>query len=94
VDAPDPQAVLDQLRGELAAYSEELAGRPFWIGLSKTDLLPPDAALPDVSAPGALGVLAFSAATRRGLDELLEALWESSRAAAAKARAEGDEDEW
>jgi GTP-binding protein len=94
VDAPDPQAVLDQLRGELAAYSEELAGRPFWIGLSKTDLLPPDAAHPDVSAPGALGVLAFSAATRRGLDELLEALWESSRAAAAKARAEGDEDEW
>jgi GTP-binding protein len=94
VDAPDTQAVLDQLRGELAAYSEELAARPFWIGLSKMDLLPPGDPPPQVAAPGALGVLAFSAATRGGIDELQEALWESSRSAAAKARATEDEDEW
>jgi GTP-binding protein len=94
VDAPDPQAVLAGLLRELAAYSAELAARPFWVGLSKTDLAPPDEPLPEISAPGALGVLAFSAATRRGLDELLEALWDSSRAAAAKARAESDEEDW
>jgi GTP-binding protein len=94
VDAPDAQAVLEQLRNELAAYSEELAARPFWIGLSKTDLLSPGEAAPDVDVTGALGVLAFSAATRNGIDDLLEALWDSSRAAAAKAAAEGHEDEW
>jgi GTP-binding protein len=93
-DAPDPQAVLDQLRGEIAAYSQELAGRPYWIGLSKTDLVPPGDPLPEPSSPGALGLVAFSAVTRRGVDELLEALWESSRSAAAGARADGDEEDW
>jgi GTP-binding protein len=96
-DAAEPQAVIDRLRAELAAYSQDLAARPFWIGLSKTDLLPPGHELPAVAAPGALGMIAFSAVTRRGLDELLEALWESSRAAAAKAGAEDDahgDEEW
>jgi GTP-binding protein len=92
-DAPDPQAVLDRLRGELAAYSQGLAARPYWIGLSKTDLAPPDEPFPELSAPDALGVVAFSAVTRRGLEALLEALWDSSRAAAAEARADGEE-EW
>jgi GTP-binding protein len=92
-DAPDPQAVLEQLRGELAAYSPDLAARPFWIGLSKIDLMPPGESLPELAAPGALGTLAFSSVTRRGLDELLEALWESSRSAAMKAEG-GGEDEW
>ncbi|MGE0160088.1 MAG: GTPase ObgE [Gemmatimonadales bacterium] len=90
-DAPDPQAVLDRLRGEIAAYSPDLASRPFWIGLSKTDLVAPDERPPELSAEGALGVVAFSSVTRHGLDELLEALWDSSRAAAAEARADGEE---
>lgn len=93
VDAEDPQAVLDQLRAELAAYSSDLAARPFWVGLSKTDLLPPGQALPEVAAEGALGVHAFSAVTRQGLDELLESLWESSRISQAKDR-ESEEEEW
>jgi GTP-binding protein len=93
-DAPDPQAVLDQLRTELAAYSEELAARPFWIGVSKADLLTSGGVPPDLAAAGALGVLAFSGVTRRGLDELLEALWESSREVTSQARVEADEVEW
>jgi hypothetical protein len=56
--------------------------------------MPPDEPPPELSASGALGVLAFSAVTRRGLDELLEALWESSRAAAAEARADVEDEEW
>jgi GTP-binding protein len=94
VDAKDPQGVLDRLRAELAAYSPELASRPFWVGLSKIDLLPPGADLPDLTAEGALGVCAFSSATRRGLDALLESLWESRRLAEAKEHAGKEEDEW
>ena len=93
-DAPAPQAVLERLRGEIAAYSQELAARPYWIGLSKTDLVPADEPVPELSFPGALGLVAFSAVTRRGLDELLEALWESSRSAAANARVDGEEEDW
>ena len=92
-DAQDPQAVLDQLRAELAAYSADLAERPFWVGVSKLDLLPPDTPLPTLRAEGARGTRAFSSVTRSGLDELLEALWDSSRLAEA-GRADGDEEEW
>ena len=94
VDAEDPQRVFDQLRAELAAYSAELAERPYWVGLSKIDLLPPEATLPTIVAEDALGVHAFSAVSRRGLDELLESLWESSRVAEARSRAEGEDEEW
>ncbi|MBM4185190.1 MAG: GTPase ObgE [Gemmatimonadetes bacterium] len=93
-DAEDPQAVLDQLRAELAAYSAELAARPYWVGISKVDLLEPGAALPQVASEGALGVQAFSSATRQGLDELLESLWASSRVAARAAGAEDEDLEW
>jgi GTP-binding protein len=94
VDARDPQAVLQQLRAELTAYSPDLTSRPYWVGLSKTDLLGPAEALPEVAAPGALGVRAFSAVTRQGLDELLEALWSSSRLAESKAAAEDEDEGW
>jgi GTPase len=94
VDSDDPQAELDQLRAELAAYSPGLAALPFWVGLSKTDLLPPEAALPPLGAEDALGVLGFSSATRRGVDRVLEVLWEASRAARAEERAAGEEEEW
>jgi GTP-binding protein len=93
LDAEDPQAVFDQLRAELAAYSTDLAQRPYWVGLSKADLLPADQEPPRLVAEGALGVHAFSAVTRQGLEPLIESLWSSSRAAARKDK--GDEDlEW
>ena len=94
VDSEEPQGVFDQLRAELAAYSADLAKRPYWVGLTKIDLLPPGATLPTIVAEDAIGVHAFSAVSRRGLDELLESLWESSRLAEAKSRAEGEEEEW
>ncbi|MEQ1856226.1 MAG: GTPase ObgE [Longimicrobiales bacterium] len=89
VDAEDPQAVFDKLRAELAAYSKDLAARPYWVGLSKTDLLPAGDAVPHIVAEGALGVHVFSAVARRGLDELIESLWASSRLA-QRAAAEDD----
>jgi GTP-binding protein len=94
VDAPDPQAELDLLRSELAAYSEDLSRLPFLVGLSKVDLLPPDEPLPEVLAEDAIAVLGFSSATGRGLDALSEALWSASRAAEAEERDESEEEEW
>lgn len=75
LDAPDPQAEYDALREEVRAYSEELATKPHCVVFTKLDLLPPDATPPTVHAPGAWGIYAISAVSRRGLDELLEGLW-------------------
>lgn len=94
-DAEDPQGELGRLFDELAAYSQHLAGLPFLVGISKTDLLRPGEPLPEVSAPGALGVHGFSSVSRRGLNELMESLWVASRAAEAEEQeGEGGEEEW
>jgi GTP-binding protein len=94
-DAEDPLGELERLRSELAAYSRHLAELPFLVGISKIDLLAPDAVLPDLSVPGAQGVLGFSAVSGRGLGELLERLWEASRTAARAERGgPEDEEEW
>ena len=70
VDADDPQAAFDRLRREVQAYSEPLYRKPFVVVLSKRDVLPPEADLPAISAPAAVGTLAISAAAGTGLDEL------------------------
>jgi GTP-binding protein len=94
VDSADPQAEYERLRDELAAYSAELTEIPFLVALTKTDTLGPDGVSPTVDAPGALGVRSVSSATRAGVQELLEALWEASRAVLARERAEADDEEW
>jgi GTP-binding protein len=66
------------LREELAAYSEELSGRPHCVVLSKADLLagePP----PALDAPDAWGTFVVSAVTGAGIPDLLEALWQRVR---------------
>jgi GTP-binding protein len=95
VDAEDPQAELTTLRDELRAYSAELAGKPFCVVLSKTDLLPGGAPLPSVEAPEAWGVHAISAVARRGLGELIEDLWAHVRRSVEEAQAlEPEPEEW
>jgi GTPase len=79
VDDPDPQGTYERLRGELARYSPELAQRPHCVVLTKTDLLGPDDAPPELAAPQAWGVFAVSAVARLALDPLLEALWKRTR---------------
>jgi GTP-binding protein len=79
VDSADVQAEYDLLRDEVAAHSEELAGKPHCVVLTKLDLLPADEAPPAVRAPDAWGTFAVSAVARRGLGELLEALWQRVR---------------
>ncbi|MDQ3208192.1 MAG: 50S ribosome-binding GTPase, partial [Gemmatimonadota bacterium] len=75
LDGEDPQGTYDRLRSEVRQYSGALADKEHLVILTKRDLLPADQALPDVSAPEALSVLAISSAAGSGLDDLKEYLW-------------------
>jgi GTP-binding protein len=84
LDAADAQQGYETLRREATAYGAELAEKPHVVVLTKADLLPPGEAPPAIAAPEARAVLAISAVTRQGLDELGERLWtlvEQARAA-------------
>lgn len=74
IDALDWQAEFDQLRHEIAAYSAELAAKPYCVVFTKLDLLG-EHYIPDIEAPGAFGMFAISAAGRMGLDTLLDGWW-------------------
>jgi GTPase len=75
VDSPDPQAVYDQLREELRAYSPALHDKPHLIVRSKRDLIPADAPLPGLKAPDAQTVIAVSSAARGGLENFRARIW-------------------
>jgi GTP-binding protein len=75
VDVDDVQAEYELLRDELRRYSEDLADKPHCVIITKSDVLGPAEEAPHVDAPGAWGEFAISAVARRGLPELLEALW-------------------
>jgi len=94
-DALEPQVEFDRLHAEIRSHSEDLARKPFCIVFSKADLLPPDWPMPQARAEGAWGQFLLSSVSRRGLDALLEALWQRAHAAAVHDRIEehGDEDE-
>jgi GTP-binding protein len=76
LEAEDPQAVYDRLRREVRLYSAVLDHRPHLVVLTKRDILAPDAPLPPIAAPDALGVLAISSAAHAGLEPLVEVLWQ------------------
>ncbi|MDE0358093.1 MAG: GTPase ObgE [Gammaproteobacteria bacterium] len=78
-DSSDPQAEYGRLRSELRSHSRALAAREHCLVVSKMDLVDPGEAAPRIEAPDAWGSFAVSAVTRRGLDELCEALWRRTR---------------
>ncbi len=83
LDAEDPQAVYEQLRREVKAYSEPLFAKPHVLVLSKRDLFPADEPIPQLSIPDARATVAISAAAGFGIDELKRTFWqliESERA--------------
>lgn len=95
LDSPSPQLVYDRLRAEVSSYSPALAATPHVVVLTKRDLLPADAPLPDLAAPAAERVLAISSAAGHGLEELKEWLWtfvQRARTAEAAAEAQPEED--
>jgi GTP-binding protein len=94
VDSADAQAEYEALRGELAAYSDALARTPHCVVLTKADLLAPDEKAPALTAPEAFGVFVVSSVARRGLPELLDALWAKSRAVERAEKGDGDDEEW
>jgi GTP-binding protein len=90
LDAADPQAVYDRLRSEIRRYSEALYQKPHVVVLTKRDLVPTGAPLPALHAPSAADVLAMSAISGAGVEELKERLWPFVEAARAEtARGEG-----
>ncbi|MEQ9398549.1 MAG: GTPase ObgE [Longimicrobiales bacterium] len=94
VDAADPQAEYENLRSELSAYSPDLALRPHCVLLTKSDLLGPDDPVPHVDAPDAWGVFPISAVARKGLPDLLEALWTRSQEARREEEGPDEDEEW
>jgi GTP-binding protein len=74
IDSMDWQAEYDQLRAELTAYSQELAGKPHCVVFTKLDLFGEEF-VPEINAPGSFGSWSISAAGRTGLNELLAAWW-------------------
>jgi GTP-binding protein len=75
LDAPDVQAAYDRLREEVRLYTEELARTPHVVLLTKRDLLPRGAPLPELTAPAASDAFAISSVAGTGLDEVKEFLW-------------------
>src|SRR5690349_5525558 len=74
IDAMDWQAEYDQLRGEIAEYSADLAAKPHCVVFTKMDLMGEEY-IPPINAPGAFGFFAVSAAARTGLDALTAGWW-------------------
>lgn len=88
-DALEVQEEYERLVGELGEYSAELAAKPHCVVFTKADLLPPEWPAPKVEAPGAWGQFVISAVAQRGLEPLLEGLWQhAARAQAAEHPAE------
>ncbi|MGH7446414.1 MAG: GTPase ObgE [Longimicrobiales bacterium] len=75
VDADDVQDEYELLRSELRRYSDDLVDKPHCIIITKMDVPGPGTEPPQVEAPDAWGQFAISSVARRGLTELLEALW-------------------
>jgi GTP-binding protein len=94
VDAEDLQIEYDQLREEVRTYSEELAGTPHCVVVTKTDLLSPEASPPEVVAEDAWGVFYISAVARKGLAPLLESLFAHTRREMEKEGEEEGEEWW
>jgi GTP-binding protein len=77
-DSEDAAEELATLRAEVEEYSQELAGKPWCVVISKADLLGPDDAPPTIDAAvagGAWGTFLISSVSGRGTDEWKEAMW-------------------
>lgn len=80
IDAGDPGEVYDVLLSELESFNPDMLRKPRMIGISKTDLLPPDDLVEYLTAvrdtlPPEVQTVAFSAVARKGLEKLTRALW-------------------
>jgi GTPase len=93
-DSEDPAAELRTLRAEVRAHSEELAGKPFCVAISKADLIPPGDEPAVVDAPDAWATFVLSAVTGQGVDEWKEAVWRRVREDLAEETADEEPEPW
>ncbi|HEY3935090.1 MAG TPA: GTPase ObgE [Gemmatimonadales bacterium] len=94
LDHDDVTTAYHRLRREVALYSEELAGKPHIVVLTKRDTLDAAASIVTLDAPDALGVMTISSVSRQGLEELTEFLWtvvQHARAAEEDGEDDGDD---
>jgi GTP-binding protein len=75
VTSPDLRAAYALLRGELEAFSPELAAKPHCVVWTKSDLVPEGELHEPPSLPDAFAQFVVSAVARRGLDACLEGMW-------------------
>ncbi|MGA2383648.1 MAG: GTPase ObgE [Gemmatimonadales bacterium] len=75
-DTGDRDEAYAMLRREIEAFSPALAAKPHCVVLNKMDLVPAEQAADFPAAADAFARIAISGLQRRGLDELLETLWE------------------
>jgi len=79
VSSPDVVADLEVVQAELEAYGHGLKGRPRLLALNKVELVGTEAldlARQALETRWGAEVLLISAATRQGLDDLLNVIWE------------------
>ncbi|HXY18480.1 MAG TPA: GTPase ObgE, partial [Gemmatimonadales bacterium] len=76
LDAPDPGASYAMLRHELERSSPDLAAKPHCVAWTKADLVADASALRLPATPPAFAQFVISSVSHRGLDELLEGLWQ------------------
>ena len=69
--APDPAEAYRVIRGELAAFSDDLAAKPEIVVLSKTDLMPEESVLKSLADESDKEVCPISAVTGSGVKDLL-----------------------
>jgi len=69
--APDPARAYGVIRGELEAFSGELAEKPEIVVLSKTDLMPDESVLKSLARDSDKEVCPISAVTGSGVKDLL-----------------------
>jgi len=72
----DPADHYKAIRGELTKYSTVLADKPELIVVNKMDLTDSDAALEELREALGGEILAISAVTGRGLEPMLDRIWE------------------
>jgi GTP-binding protein len=76
LDAADLGVAYAMLRRELEHFSPALAAKPHCVAWTKADLERDPAALDLPATPGAFAQFVISSVSHRGLDALLEALWQ------------------
>jgi GTP-binding protein len=94
VDSSDPQGAYGRLRRELEEYGVALSEKPHCVILTKADLLASAESPPAIESTDPWGVFLVSSVTRKGVRDLLEALWARTREVVREEEREREDSPW